>query len=102
MSVRYSKVGEHGHPLIVGTQLKNKRKHTARGGGQLKFLYRFGDLEGMYTDLSFKRMSESLRNNIARVRDSASNTNERKIHFAILIASAWGEQNQNQASVSVH
>ena len=53
-------------------------KHTARGGGHLKFLYRFGDLEGMYTDLSFKRMSESLRNNIARIRDSASNTTERK------------------------
>ena len=52
--------------------------HSARGGGQLKFLYRFGDLDGMYTDLSFKRMSESLRSNIARVRESTSNTTERK------------------------
>ena len=53
-------------------------KHSARGRGQLKYLYRFGDLDGMYTDLSFDRMSQSLRNNIARLRESTSKSADRK------------------------
>ena len=66
--------GSRKHDESISLQLK----HSARGGGQLKYLYRFGDLDGMYTDLSFDRMSHSLRNNIARLRESTSKSADRK------------------------
>ena len=48
-----------------------QRRHTARGGGQLCYLRKFGDLDGMYTNISVQRMNESLRANIQRVKDSS-------------------------------
>jgi len=46
--------------------------HSSGGGGALKYLWQFGDLDGMYTALSFARMSEALRNNIVRLKASSA------------------------------
>ena len=46
--------------------------HTSGGGGTLKYLWWFGDLDAMYTALSFARMSEALQNNIAWLKASSA------------------------------
>ena len=51
-------------------QLELQRRHTTRGGGQLKFLAEIGDLVGMYQFVTHERMHESLVSNIARVKNS--------------------------------
>jgi hypothetical protein len=48
-----------------------QRRHTGRGGGQLCFVHEFGDLDGLYTNISTQRLNEALRTNIHRVKDSA-------------------------------
>ena len=58
------------------TRLHNKaaalqRRHTERGGGRLCYLHEFGDLDGMYTNISMQRMNEAVRSNIQRVKDSS-------------------------------
>eukprot|EP01050_Picozoa_sp_SAG11_P014553 SAG11_NODE_1805_length_4229_cov_1.746005_3_plen_406_part_00 len=45
-------------------------RHSARGGGLLRFVDRFGDLEGMYTNCPHAAMNAALRRNIQRLRDS--------------------------------
>eukprot|EP01050_Picozoa_sp_SAG11_P030838 SAG11_NODE_9298_length_924_cov_3.258182_1_plen_248_part_01 len=48
-----------------------QRRHTARWVGRLKFVVAYGDLDGMYTNISHARMDEALENNIKRLRDSS-------------------------------
>jgi hypothetical protein len=45
-------------------------QHYARGGGKLKYVDDFCDLDGMYTNCPHERMDEAVRNNIQRLRDS--------------------------------
>ena len=37
-----------------------QRRHTERGGGRLCYLHEFGDLDGMYTNISMQRMNEAV------------------------------------------
>eukprot|EP01050_Picozoa_sp_SAG11_P028373 SAG11_NODE_7555_length_1129_cov_2.461165_1_plen_294_part_00 len=55
---------------LAAEQAAMQTRHTARGGGQLKFVDRFGDLDGMYTNCPHARMNAALRSNIQRLHSS--------------------------------
>eukprot|EP01050_Picozoa_sp_SAG11_P032540 SAG11_NODE_10622_length_816_cov_1.362622_1_plen_129_part_10 len=55
---------------LVEEQRSLQARHSARGGGQLRFIDRFGDLDGMYTNCPHAAMNAALRMNIQRLRES--------------------------------
>jgi hypothetical protein len=73
-----------------------QQQHTARGGGRLKYLWNFGDLDGMYTNVTMQRMNDALRANIQRVKDSSDD--DRRYPMRNLDRIAVGKSKQDGIS----